>query len=98
MIRALALLPCLLACAPVPVTPERADRLCRAEVAQADGVSGSVGAGIGSGGPVASGRVTITNRILNPQPEEDFLADCIARRTSGAPAPTTVGITLGGRT
>ncbi|MCK0168143.1 hypothetical protein MWU52_11315 [Jannaschia sp. S6380] len=95
MIRRLALLPLLAACDPSPMTPDRAARACQAEVRQADGISGNVGAGVSNDGPVATGNITITNRVLNPQAPEDFLADCIARRTAGRPAPTTFGISLG---
>ncbi|SDZ42609.1 hypothetical protein SAMN05444004_11430 [Jannaschia faecimaris] len=98
MIRALILLPLLAACAPVPMTPEKAARLCRAEIGQADGISGSVGAGVSNGGPVARGSITVTNRVLNPQTEAEFLEDCIARRVAGKPEPTTFGVSIGRRT
>ena len=97
MIRALFLLPLLAGCAPVPMTPERATRTCLAEIGQADGVSGSVGVGIGSTGPSTEGTVTVTNRVLAPQTESEFLSDCVARRVSGAPEPTVYGITVGDR-
>ncbi len=86
------------ACAPQPMTLERADALCREDLRGADGVSGNVGVGVGTGGVRAGGSVTIDDRVLNPQTEEEFLADCIARRVNGEPAPTRFGITLGGRT
>lgn len=97
MMRLLALLPVLAACAPVPMTPERAARQCRAEVGQADGISGSIRVGTSNRGPVAGGSIRVTNRIFNPQTEADFLRDCIARRVAGAPEPTTFGINAGGR-
>ncbi|CTQ48996.1 hypothetical protein [Jannaschia donghaensis] len=97
MIRALILLPLLAACAPVPMTPERAARECRANVGQADGTSGSVGAGISNNGPVSTGNITITNRVFNPQSETEFLAACIARKMEGRPEPTTFGISAGSR-
>ncbi|WP_179378247.1 hypothetical protein [Jannaschia marina] len=90
----LCLLPLLAACDPVPVSPERAERLCRAEVGQADGVSGSIGAGVSNDGPRARGGITITNRVFNPQTEEEFLAECIARRVEGRPEPTTFGVSV----
>ncbi|MEL6587328.1 MAG: hypothetical protein AAFY65_13745 [Pseudomonadota bacterium] len=77
------------------MTPDRAERLCQQEVRQADGVSGSVGIGVGTGGARGKGEITVTNRILNPQSPEEFLADCIARRVAGRPEPTTFGITVG---
>ncbi len=86
------------ACAPVPMTLERADALCREELRGADGVTGKVGVGVGSGGVRAGGAVTVDSRVLNPQTEEEFLAECISRRVNGEPAPTRFGITLGGRT
>ena len=80
------------------MTLERADALCREELPRADGVSGTVGVGVGTGGPRAGGSVTIDNRVFNPQSEEEFLAECIARRMNGEPQPPRFGITLGGRT
>ena len=80
------------------MTLERADALCRDELREADGVSGIVGVGVGTGGVRAGGSVTIDNRVLNPQTEEEFLSECIARRVNGEPAPATFGVTLGGRT
>lgn len=96
---AISLLGLSAACAPVPVSPERAEALCRQEVGQADGVSGNVGVGVGVGGgssgAKAKGSITVTDRVFNPQTEQEFLAECIARRVNGEPAPTTVGITIG---
>ncbi len=89
-------LPLVAACAPVPVSPERAEALCRDEAGLADGIEGEVGAGIGSGGPAGKGAVTVTNRIFDPQTEAEFMAECIARRTAGEPKPTTVGVNIGG--
>ncbi len=86
------------ACAPVPMTPERAARQCRAEASQADGISGSVGAGVSNRGSFGTGSITVTNRVFNPQTEGEFVADCIARRMEGRPEPTTFGVSIGGRT
>ena len=88
----------LTACAPVPVTRDKAEALCLDELHQADGVSGTVGVGIGTGGAKAKGSITVTDRVFNPQTEDAFLAECIDRRVSGKPAPTTVGITIGAKT
>lgn len=84
------------ACAPVPMTPERAERLCREEARTADGVAGTVGVGVGSRGARGKAGITITNRIFNPQSEAEFMAECIDLRLAGRPAPTTAGITIGG--
>lgn len=97
MMRLLILLPAVAACAPVPISPERAARACQAEARQADGIFGSVGAGISNRGPRATGNITITNRVLNPQTPEDFVAECISRRVEGRPEPTTFGISVGDR-
>ncbi|MDJ0630764.1 MAG: hypothetical protein QNJ44_21080 [Rhodobacter sp.] len=78
------------------MTPERAERLCREEAGLADGVRGTVGIGVGSGGPAGKAKITVTNRIFDPQSEAEFMAECIARRLEGRPAPTTAGITIGG--
>ncbi len=84
------------ACAPTPMTADRAERLCREEADLADGVRGTVGIGVGSGGPRTKAGITITNRIFDPQSEADFIADCVARRMAGRPPPTTAGLTVGG--
>lgn len=86
----------LAACAPSPMTPERAARECRAEAPLADGFAGRVGVGAGSRGASAKAGVTITNRVFSPQSRADFMANCIDRKLSGAPQPTTVGVTIGG--
>ncbi len=52
--------------------------------------------GVGTGGAAGKAGITVTNRICNPQTEQDFMADCIARRLAGRPAPTQAGITLSG--
>lgn len=85
-------------------TPTRAtaERLCADEARQADGVSGSVGIGGGTGGPFAGGSVTITSDILNPRSEQEALASCVDRRLNNRPAPRggglTIGISAGGAT
>lgn len=86
------------ACAPQQVSLERADALCRDELRGADGVTGTVGVGVGTGGVRAGGSVTIDDRVLNPQSEEEFLAECIARKVNGEAGPTRFGITVGART
>ena len=89
--------PLAMACAPVPMSLERAETLCREEAGLADGVEGHVGIGVGSEGPAGKAGITVTNRILDPQTEAEFIADCVARRMAGEPKPTTVGVTIGGR-
>lgn len=98
MIRHLAYLAPLLAlaCAPVPMTRERAEQLCRDEVELADGVQTRVGIGIGTGGPRAKAGIIVTDRVFDPQSDEEFMAECIARRMAGAPTPTRTGIIIGG--
>lgn len=88
----------LVACAPQPVSPDRAAELCRDEVRSADGVTGNIGVGVGNGGAKAKGSITVTDRVFNPQTEEEFMEACIARRVQGKPAPPRIGITIGGRT
>jgi hypothetical protein len=85
----------LAACAPVPVSPERAAQLCRDEVGLADGVQGYVGVGVGTGGGKAKGSITVTDRVFNPQSADEAFAACIDRRVNGKPQPTTFGITVG---
>lgn len=91
-----AALALLAACAPRPMTLDRAERTCREEARLADGVAGTVGIGVGTGGPRAKAGITLTNRVFNPQSEEDFVADCVDRLMSGQGKPTTVGVTVGG--
>ncbi len=88
----------LAGCATVPMTPERAEELCRQDLARADGVEGQVGVGIGNRGVSAGGTITIDNRVFDPQSEEAFMADCMARRMNGEALPATFGITLGANT
>ncbi|MCG6904472.1 MAG: hypothetical protein LJE68_17520 [Rhodobacter sp.] len=97
MIRAITYFAPLLAvaCAPVALTRDRAERLCREESGLADGVQGSLGVGVGSRGAAGKVGITITDRVFNPQGEAEFMADCVARRMSGQPRPTTAGITVG---
>ncbi len=100
---ALAAAALLTACGPPqPLTRDSAARLCAPEARAADGVTGHVGAGGGSNGPFAAGRVTITSDIRTPRPEAEALEDCIQRRLATGdrgPAPRpTFSISLGGRT
>ena len=89
-------LPLLIAaCAPVPVSPERAARECREEVGLADGVQGNIGVGIGTGGGKARGSITVTDKVFRPQSAEDAFAACVDRKVNGKPQPTTYGITIG---
>ena len=82
-------------CAAQPMTRERAARLCADEARQADGISGRVGIGAGSGGGAAEGRLTITSDILDPQSEQEALEACIARRMAGDyRPPRRAGVTL----
>jgi hypothetical protein len=91
----------LTACGPAqPPTRATAERLCVDEARQADGISGSVGVGGGSGGPSARGGVRITSDIFNPRNEQEAFNTCVDRRLGGQPNPSggglTVGISLGG--
>jgi hypothetical protein len=88
----------LAACAPVPVSPERAAELCREEVGLSDGVQGNVGVGVGTGGGKARGSITVTDKVFRPQSADDAFAACIDRKVNGKPEPTTFGITIGAKT
>ena len=72
--------------------------LCQDEAHEADGVSGRVIVGGGSGGAKAKGSITVTDRVLNPQTEDEYVTECVDRRVNGRPAKTTVGITIGAST
>jgi len=78
------------------MTPERAEELCREDIGHANGVSGVVGVGVGTNGARAKGAVVVTNRVFNPQTEEEFLRDCIDRKLGQAPAETTFSVAIGG--
>lgn len=88
----------LVACAPVPVSPERAAQLCREQAGLGDGVRGNVGVGVGTGGGKAKGSITVTDKVFRPQNDQDAFEACVARKVSGEREPTTFGITIGAST
>ncbi|RLJ59472.1 hypothetical protein BCF46_1621 [Litoreibacter meonggei] len=88
----------LAACAPVPVSPERAAEMCRKEVGLADGVQGNIGVGVGTGGGKARGSITVTDKVFRPQSADAAFAACVDRKVNGKPEPTTFGITIGAKT
>lgn len=96
--RYLALALLAAACAPAPVSPERAAQLCREQAGLGDGVRGNIGVGVGTGGGKAKGSITVTDKILRPQDDQRAFEDCIARKVAGEPEPTTFGITIGAST
>lgn len=99
MIRSLLIsLLVLAACAPVPMTRERAEADCKREVGLADGVQGNVKVGVGTGGASGGVGIVITDRIFNPQTPEEFLAECVQRKMEGRPGRTTTGIRVGAST
>ena len=77
------------------MTPERAERICREDAGLADGFGGYAGVGVGSDGARGRGSITVTNAILNPQSEADFMRDCVSRLLTGQRRPATVGISIG---
>ena len=85
----------MIACAPVPMTPERAERICREDAGLADGFGGRAEVGVGTGGARAGGSITVTNAILNPQSEAEYMRDCVERLLAGERRPATIGITIG---
>ncbi|WP_146204789.1 hypothetical protein [Jannaschia seohaensis] len=78
------------------MTAERAEEVCRAELARAS-VQPSIGIGIGSGGPRVRGGVTFDASTLAGATPEERLAACIRRRMAGDPPPPRVGVSVGGR-
>ncbi|MFP4043682.1 MAG: hypothetical protein ACLFTP_03805 [Rhodosalinus sp.] len=82
------------ACAPQPMTPARAAKLCAEEARAADGVTGNIRAGMSSEGPVGGGRLTVTSAVLSPVREQDALNACIDRRLAGRPAPPPRGLSI----
>ncbi|MDB2407129.1 hypothetical protein N9W17_01175 [Jannaschia sp.] len=87
----------LTACAPPPMTPDRAEEACRAEIARASGVRPNIGIGIGRGGPRVRGGITFDGSVLAGGTPEERLARCIERRVAGGAPPPTVGVSVGGR-
>ena len=80
------------ACAPAPMTPERAERLCAERVGLADGIEGTIEMGFGSGGSRTGASITLTKRILAPQTEDEFMAECVGDLLEGRSASTGVNI------
>jgi hypothetical protein len=77
------------------MTRDRAERQCREEARLADGIAGTVGVGVGSEGGRGRGSLTVTSDILNPRPEAEAFADCVARRLSGDTSrPSRAGLTI----
>ncbi|MCF6445507.1 hypothetical protein [Nereida sp. MMG025] len=87
----------LTACAPKPMSPQAARDLCLVDIAD-DGVSGTVGIGVGSSGTRAGAAITVTDKALRKRNLEAELADCIARRVEGRGPKPTFGITIGATT
>ncbi|MEJ6393723.1 hypothetical protein V8J82_10675 [Gymnodinialimonas sp. 2305UL16-5] len=95
-----AALAALAACGPPqPMTMARAQRLCADEARLADGFAGRVGVGGGSEGFGATGSLTVTNDIFNPQSEDEARRNCVTRRLNGDDGPPrrpTFAISIGG--
>ena len=82
-------------CAAQPMTRDRAARLCADEARAADGITGNIGVGGGSGGAAAGGRLVITSAIVDPRTEAEALQTCIDRRMAGGgAAPPRSGFTI----
>lgn len=92
------LLVALVACAPVPVSPERAAQLCREQAGLGDGVRGNIGVGVGTGGGKVRGSITVTDKVFRPQDDQAAFEDCVARKIAGEAEPPTIGITIGAST
>jgi len=96
--RWLALVLLVAACAPAPVSPERAAQLCREQAGLGDGVRGNIGVGVGSGGGKARGSITVTDSVFRPRDDQAAFEACVARKIAGEPEPPTIGITIGAST
>ncbi len=83
------------ACAPIPMTPDRAERQCAERAGLADGVAGSIQVGVGSGGSHSGASITLTRQIFSPQTEDEFMVECIGRLLEGESGPTEVGVSAG---
>ncbi len=82
-------------CAPVPMTPDRAERQCAEKAGLADGVAGAIQVGVGSGGSHSGASITLTRKIFSPQTEDEFMVECVGRLLEGESSPTEVGVSAG---
>lgn len=83
------------ACTPPPMTQERAERQCAEQTGLADGISGAVHVGVGSGGSRSGASITLTKRIFAPQTEEEFISECVDRLLEGKTGTTEVNVSAG---
>lgn len=73
----------LVACAPIPV--ERAERECLATARGATGPHGTVGIGVGTGGPKAVLDVTISSDYLQGRDPAEVFNRCVVQKSGQRP-------------
>ncbi len=67
------------------VNMQAAEKQCAAESDLSDGFRGEIRAGVSTEGPKAGLRLTVTDRLINPRPPEEFYDDCVFRLTGQGP-------------
>ncbi|SMX39157.1 hypothetical protein [Octadecabacter ascidiaceicola] len=84
--RAAALLFALAACAPVPVTPERAAEICEEKARAAQGPTGSVTVGTNSNtGGFGGVEIGVSSDFLAGRDPLEVYNECIFDRTGASP-------------
>ncbi len=74
------------ACAPAPVSVERAMTECRRETPRPGGVSGQMRVGVGSDGLRSGLSLVITGDALRSRSAEETYARCVKRKSGQWPA------------
>lgn len=69
-----------------------AEERCAAESDLSDGFRGEVRAGVGSNGPSGGLRLTVTDRVFNPQSPEDFYDTCVFQKSGQGPTRTLASV------
>ncbi len=74
------------------INVKNAEEQCAAEADLSDGFRGEARAGVGTDGPSGGLRLTVTNRVFNPQSPEDFYDNCVFRKSGQGPTRTLASV------
>lgn len=86
MLRIVPVLLALAACAPQPVSPERAAELCEERARAAQGPTGRVTVGANSNdGPFAGAQIGLSADYLAGRDPAEVYEECVFARTGAAP-------------
>ncbi|MFT5060201.1 MAG: hypothetical protein ACI9KS_002670 [Sulfitobacter sp.] len=69
-----------------------AEEQCAADADLSDGFRGEARAGVGTNGPSGGLRLTVTNRVFNPQSPEDFYDNCVFQKSGQGPTRTLASV------